>query len=116
MARKPFGAMSIAKVYPLYVQKVERKGRTQAELHEVIQWLTGYDRASLDTQIAKDATFAEFFAAAPRINPAAHLITGLICGYRVEDIADPLEQRVRQLDKIVDELAKGRPLEKIKRG
>jgi hypothetical protein len=116
MPRKAIGAISFAKVYPMYVQKVERKGRTKAELDEVIDWLTGYDRAGLDTQIAKDADFATFFAEAPRLNPARGQITGLICGHRVEDIADPLEQQVRQLDKIVDELAKGKALEKIMRG
>lgn len=116
MPRQALGAISFAKVYPMYVQKVERKGRTQAELDEVIRWFTGYDRAGLDAQIAKDSDFAAFFAAAPQISPAAPQITGLICGYRVEEIADPLEQRVRQLDKIVDELAKGKAVEKIKRG
>ncbi len=116
MPRKAIGALSFAKVYPMYVQKVERKGRTQAELDEVIHWLTGYDRTGLDAQIAKDADFATFFAEARRLHPARSEIKGLICGYRVEEIADPLEQQVRQLDKLVDELAKGKALEKIKRG
>jgi len=116
MPRKAIGAISFAKVYPMYVQKVERKGRTKAELDEAIHWLTGYDRKGLDAQIAKDADFASFFAEAPCLNPARAQISGLICGYRVEDIADPLEQQARQLDKIVDELAKGKALEKIKRG
>lgn len=116
MPRQTIGAISFAKVYPMYVQKVERKGRTKAELDEAIHWLTGYDRTGLDAQIAKDADFSSFFAEAPRLNPARAQITGLICGYRVEDIADPLEQQARQLDKIVDELAKGKPLERIKRG
>lgn len=116
MARRPFGQISFAKVYPMYVQKVERKGRTQAELEEVIAWLTGYDRAGLDAQVAKDANFETFFAEAPRLNPKRSEIKGLICGYRVEDIADPIEQQGRQLDKVVDELAKGKALEKIKRG
>ena len=116
MPRKAIGAISFAKVYPMYVQKVERKGRTNAELDEAIHWLTGYDRAGLEAQCAKDADFATFFAEAPRLNPARTQITGLICGHRVEDIADPVEQQVRQLDKIVDELAKGKALEKIKRG
>lgn len=115
MPRQAIGAISFAKVYPMYVQKVERKGRTKAELDEAIHWLTGYDRAGLEAQIAKDADFATFFAEAPRLNAARAQITGVICGYRVEDIADPLEQQVRQLDKIVDELAKGKALEKIKR-
>lgn len=116
MPRKAIGTISFARVYPMYVQKVERKGRTQAELDEVIHWLTGYDRTGLDAQIAKDADFATFFAEAPRLHPARSEIKGLICGYRVEEIADPLEQQVRQLDKLVDELAKGKVLEKIKRG
>lgn len=116
MPRKPIGAISFAQVYPLYVQKVERKGRTRGELDEVIHWLTGYDREGLDAQSARDADFATFFAEAPRLNPKRGDITGLICGHRVEKIADPLEQQVRQLDKIVDELAKGKALEKIKRG
>lgn len=116
MPRKTIGAISFPKVYPMYVQKVERKGRTKAELDEAIHWLTGYRREGLDAQIAKDADFATFFAEAPRLNPARAQITGLICGHRVEEIVDPLEQQVRQLDKIVDELAKGKALEKIKRG
>jgi hypothetical protein len=116
MPRKAIGTISFAKVYPMYVQKVERKGRTKAELDDVIHWLTGYDRAGLDAQIAKGADFAGFFAEAPRMNPACSQITGLICGYRVEEIADPLEQQARQLDKIVDELAQGKALQKIKRG
>lgn len=115
MPRKAIGAISFAKVYPMYVQKVERKGRTNAELDEVIDWLTGYDRTGLAAQIAKNADFASFFAEAPQLNPARAQITGLICGHRVEEIADPLEQQARQLDKIVDELAKGKALEKIKR-
>ncbi|HEU4819602.1 MAG TPA: DUF2200 domain-containing protein [Qipengyuania sp.] len=115
MPRKAIGAISFAKVYPMYVQKVERKGRTKAELDEVIDWLTGYDRTGLAAQIAKNADFASFFAEAPQLNPARAQITGLICGHRVEEIADPLEQQARQLDKIVDELAKGKALEKIKR-
>lgn len=116
MPRKAIGAISFAKVYPMYVQKVERKGRTKAELDEVIHWLSGYDQAGMEEQIAKDADFATFFAEAPRLHPARGEIKGLICGYRVEEIADPLEQQVRQLDKVVDELAKGKALEKIKRG
>lgn len=115
MPRKTIGEISFAKVYPMYVQKVERKGRTRAELDEVIHWLTGYDRSGLDAQIAKDADFAGFFADAPQLNPKRGEIKGLICGYRVEEIANPLEQKARQLDKIVDELAKGKTLEKIKR-
>ena len=115
MPRKTIGAISVAKVYPMYVQKVERKGRSKAELDEVIGWLTGYDRAGLDNAIASDIDFASFFAQAPALNPNRGKVTGLICGHRVEEIAEPLEQQVRQLDKLVDELAKGRAMEKILR-
>lgn len=106
--------MTFASVYPHYVAKVEKKGRTKDELHQVIQWLTGYDKARLQSLIAKKATFESFFAGAT-LHPAAHLITGTICGYRIEDIENPLTQRVRYLDKLVDELAKGRKMEKILR-
>ncbi len=116
MPRKTIGEISFAKVYPMYVQKVERKGRSKAELEAVIAWLTGYDAAGIEAAIASDADFASFFAQAPALNPSRDLITGTICGYRVETIADPLEQQVRQLDKLVDELAKGRKMEKILRG
>lgn len=116
MPRKPIGAISFAKVYPMYVRKVETKGRTKAELDEAIHWLTGYDRDGLARQIDRDASFASFFAEAPQLNPARDQIKGVICGYRVEDIADPVEQQVRQLDKIIDELAKGKALDKIMRG
>ena len=107
-------SMSFASVYPHYVTKVEKKGRTVAELHEVIRWLTGYDDKALQQHIDQKSTFEAFFKAA-RLNPHAHLITGLICGYRVEDIENPLTQQVRYLDKLVDELAKGKALEKILR-
>jgi len=110
-----FRPMKFSKVYPLYVQKIERKGRSKAELDEVIGWLTGYDRPGLEAQIARDTDFETFFAEAPQLHPNRDKITGSICGYRVEDIEDPIEQKVRQLDKIVDELAKGKALEKIKR-
>lgn len=103
-----------ASVYPHYVTKVEKKGRTKAELHQVIAWLTGFDEEALTKLIADRVTFAEFFEQAT-LNPNAHLITGVICGYRVEEIADPLTQQVRYLDKLVDELAKGRKMEKILR-
>lgn len=106
--------MTVASVYPLYLAKVERKGRTQGELDAVILWLTGYDQPELDRQLAAGTTFADFFAGA-RLNPNASLITGVICGVRVETIEDPLMQRVRYLDKLVDELAKGRPLAKVLR-
>jgi hypothetical protein len=107
--------MSFAAVYPLYLSKVQRKGRTQAELHRVMTWLTGFDNAKLQKLIEAKATFATFFGEAT-LNPQAHLITGLICGYRVEDIENPLTRQVRYLDKVVDELAKGRTVEKIMRG
>jgi hypothetical protein len=107
-------AMIVATVYPLYLAKVERKGRSKDELDAVIRWLTGYDEAELDRQLADGTTFADFFADA-RLNPNARLITGVICGVRVESIEDPLMQQVRYLDKLVDELAKGRALEKVLR-
>ena len=106
--------MTFASVYPLYVAKVERKGRSEAELREVISWLTGFDDAGIDAQISQEKTFEQFFAEA-NLNPAASLITGVICGVRVQEIEDPLMQKVRYLDKIVDELAKGKAIEKIKR-
>jgi len=106
--------MSFASVYPHYVAKVEKKGRTKEELHQVIQWLTGYTLESLEQAIEEQQSFAEFFAAA-KINERASLITGVICGYRVEEIQNPLTQQVRYLDKLVDELAKGKSLEKIMR-
>jgi len=105
---------AVASVYPHYVTKVERKGRTQAELDEVIGWLTGYDEAALQKRLGTDTTFDEFFAEA-QLNPKASSITGVVCGVRVEDIEDPLMQKVRYLDKLVDELAKGKPMEKILR-
>ena len=106
--------MTFASVYPLYVQKVERKGRTKEELHEVIQWLTGYDKKKLEKLITDKATLESFFQQ-DSLNPNATLITGVICGYRIENIEDPLMQKVRYLDKLVDELAKGRKMEKILR-
>ena len=106
--------MSVARVYPLYVQKVERKGRTQAELDQVIQWLTGFGRNDLERHLTSGSTFSEFFADA-HLNENAPLITGVICGVRVEDIADPLDHKVRYLDKLVDELAKGKAMEKVLR-
>ena len=105
---------TVASVYPLYLAKVEKKGRTRAELDAVICWLTGYTEAELSEQLAASATFERFFADA-RLNSNATLITGTICGVRVEEIADPLMRRIRYLDKLVDELAKGKTLEKILR-
>ncbi|WKZ59609.1 MAG: DUF2200 domain-containing protein [Cyclobacteriaceae bacterium] len=106
--------MTFASVYPHYVTKVERKGRTKEELHEVIAWLTGFDNKKLQELIEKKATFEVFFQQA-KLNPNANLITGVICGYRVEEIENPLTQKVRYLDKLVDELAKGKKMEKILR-
>jgi len=105
---------SVASVYPHYVAKVERKGRSQEELDTVIEWLTGYDEGELRRQLDDDATFEAFFAGA-RMNPNAVRITGVVCGVRVEDIEDPLMQQIRYLDKLVDELAKGKALEKVLR-
>ncbi|MFI5212177.1 MAG: DUF2200 domain-containing protein [Ignavibacteria bacterium] len=106
--------MSFASVYPMYVQKVEKKGRTKKELQQVIEWLTAFDNKKLQELIKEKVTFEEFFKRA-KLNTNAHLITGVICGYRVEEIKDPLTQQVRYLDKLVDELAKGRKMEKILR-
>jgi hypothetical protein len=106
--------MTFASVYPLYVAKVEKKGRTKEELHQVIEWLTGYDEKKLAKLIQEKITFEKFFQDAT-LNPNARLITGMICGYRVEEIKNPLTQRARYLDKLVDELAKGRKMEKILR-
>jgi hypothetical protein len=106
--------MSFATVYPLYLAKLEKKGRTKEELHQVIGWLTGYDNKKLQELIKENVSFETFFQHA-RLNPNAHLITGVICGYRVEEIEDPLTQQVRYLDKLVDELAKGRKMEKVLR-
>jgi hypothetical protein len=106
--------MTFATVYPLYVTKVERKGRTKAELHQVIEWLTGFNETALAKLLKGNETFEQFFERAT-LNPNAHLITGAICGYRVEEIENPLTQKVRYLDKLVDELAKGRKMEKILR-
>lgn len=106
--------MTFASVYPHYVAKVEKKGRTKAELHQVIQWLTGFSEKNLQKLIKDKVTFEQFFERAT-LNPNAHLITGVICGYRVEEIKNPLTQQARYLDKLVDELAKGRKMEKILR-
>ena len=107
--------MTFASVYPMYLKKVEKKGRTKEELHQVIEWLTAFDDEKLQELIRDNATFEVFFQQAS-LNPNAHLITGVICGYRVEEIENPLTQQVRYLDKLVDELAKGRKMEKILRG
>ena len=106
--------VSVASVYPHYIAKVEKKGRTQAELDQVIEWLTGFDETELRGHLDAGTTFEDFFAAA-RLNPNASLITGVICGIRVETIEDPLMQKIRYLDKLVDELAKGKAMEKVLR-
>lgn len=103
-----------ASVYPHYVTKVEKKGRTRDELHQVIEWLTGFDEKALNEHLSAGTTFEDFFAAAD-LNPNASLITGSVCGVRVQDVEDPLMQQIRYLDKLVDELAKGRPMEKVRR-
>ena len=115
MAMREVGAIVVADVYPMYVQKVERKQRTKKELDEVIQWLTGYDRKGLQDQIKRKTDFATFFAEAPAMNPKRSLIAGVVCGVRVEDIKDPVTQNVRYLDKLVDELAKGKAMDKVLR-
>lgn len=107
--------MTFATVYPLYLNKVERKGRTQVELNQVIEWLTGFDPGKLEVLIQEQVTFEDFFQRA-QLHPNAHLITGVICGYRIEEIEDPLTRQVRYMDKLVDELAKGRKMENILRG
>ena len=107
--------MPFASVYPHYVTKVEKKGRTKEELHTVIHWLTGYTEKGLAKVIADKTDFETFFAKAPRMHQNAHMITGMICGYRIEEIEDPIMRQVRYMDKLVDELAKGRAMEKILR-
>lgn len=107
--------MSFASVYPLYIQKAEKKGRTKEEVDTIIFWLTGYDAKTLQEQIDRKTDFETFFAEAPQLNPNVSKITGVICGYRVEEIEDKLIQKVRYLDKLVDELAKGKTMEKILR-
>lgn len=109
-------AAAFADIHRLYVTKVERKGRSRDELDQVIGWLTGYDRAGLERAIADGVDLATFFAAAPAVHPQAHLVTGMICGHRIEDIEDPLMQQIRRMDKLVDELARGRKLAAVLRG
>lgn len=106
--------ISFASVYPLYIEKVERKGRSKEELDQVIEWLTGFDEAEVQRHIAERTTFEDFFADA-HLNPNASLITGVVCGVRVQEIEDPLMQKIRYLDKLVDELAKGKAMEKVLR-
>lgn len=108
-------SMPFAKVYPLYVQKVERKWRTQAEVEEVIFWLTGYNAEAFQKHLKNQTDFATFFDEAPQMNPNASKISGTICGYKIQDIQDPLMKKIRYLDKLVDEIAKGKSMEKILR-
>lgn len=115
MAAHRIFTTAFAKVYPLYVQKAERKGRTREEVDRVICWLTGYSEAGLKAQIERQVDFETFFSQAPAMHPNSTLITGVVCGVRVEEVEDPLMKQVRQLDKLVDELAKGKAMEKILR-
>ena len=107
--------MSVASVYPLYINKAEKKGRTKAEVDEIVRWLTGYSQKQFETQLEKRTDFETFFAHAPHLNPSRTLIKGVICGIRVEDIKEPTMQEIRYLDKLIDELAKGKTMEKILR-
>ena len=116
MTKHRICSVSVASVYPHYVAKAERKGRSKAEVDEIILWLTGHSQESLDDQLAKGTSFEDFFDHAPRMNPKRSLITGVVCGVRVEDIEEPTMREIRYLDKLVDELAKGKPMQKILRG
>jgi hypothetical protein len=115
MKQHPIYTMSIAKIYPLYVAKAEKKGRSKVEVDSIIQWLTGYTPRMLTTQIEKGVTIQTFFSEAPKMNPERKHITGVVCGIRVEDITDSLMQEIRYLDKLIDELAKGKSMERILR-
>lgn len=116
MAQHRIYAMSVASVYPHYIAKAAKKGRSKAEVDEIFRWLTGYDQTGLEEALAKGTNFEDFFAQAPKLNPARGLITGVICGIRVETIEEPLMREIRYLDKLIDELAKGKAMEKILRG
>lgn len=116
MAADRIRRMTFASIYPLYATKVERKGRSEDDVRQVITWLTGYDGAELDRAVAEGTDLETFFAKAPAMNPNASLITGVICGHRVEEIEDPLMQRIRWMDKLVDELARGKKMTSILRG
>ncbi|ABR63926.1 DUF2200 family protein [Sinorhizobium medicae] len=115
MAEHRIYSVSVASVYPHYVAKAEKKGRTKAEVDEIIRWLTGHSQQTLDDQLAKNTCFRDFFAQAPRMNPSRTLITGLICGVRVEEIQETTMREIRYLDKLIDELARGKAMEKILR-
>lgn len=115
MTKHKIYTMSFASVYPHYVAKAEKKGRTKAEVDEIIRWLTGYSQKKFEAQLKKQTDFETFFAEAPKLNPSRTLITGVVCGIRVEDIEEPLMKEIRYLDKLIDELAKGKAMEKILR-
>lgn len=115
MAKPRAYIMKFAKVYPMYIEKAEKKGRTKEEVDQIIYWLTGYDEAGMKEQMDKDVDFETFFKQAPEMNPNASLIKGVVCGHRVEEIEDELMQQIRWLDKLIDELAKGKSMEKILR-
>jgi hypothetical protein len=115
MTKHPIYTMSVARVYPLYIAKAKKKGRTKAEVDEIIHWLTGYTQKGLDALLEKQTDFETFFAEAPHLNPSRALITGVICGVRIEDIKEPTMREIRYLDKMIDELAKGKTMEKILR-
>lgn len=115
MSRHKVFDMSFSSIYPMYLQKAERKGKSKEEVDQIIFWLTGYDEISLGQQIEKGVSLDTFFAEAPQLNPNVHLIKGVICGYRVEEIEDELMQKIRYMDKLIDELAKGKAMEKILR-
>lgn len=116
MSKHRIYTISVASVYPHYIAKAEKKGRTQAEIDEIFRWLTGYSQAQLEAHLEAKTNFEDFFAQAPALNPARALITGVICGVRIETIEDPLMRELRYLDKLIDELAKGRPMGRILRG
>lgn len=115
MAGHRIYSVSVASVYPHYVAKAQKKGRTREEVDEILRWLTGHDQAGLDAELARGTSFQDFFAHAPAMNPARSLITGTVCGVRVEAVEEPVMREIRYLDKLVDELARGRPMEKILR-
>jgi hypothetical protein len=115
MTKPRIYTISFASVYPLYIAKAEKKGRTKAEVDEIIHWLTGYDRKELESRLGMQTDLETFYAQAPRLNPSRRLVTGMICGVRVEDIQEPTMQEIRYMDKLIDELAKGKAMEKILR-
>lgn len=116
MAKHRIYSISVASVYPHYIAKAAKKGRSKAEVDEIFRWLTGYDQTALESALADGTNFEDFFGQAPKLNPARELITGVICGIRVENIEEPLMREIRYLDKLIDELAKGKAMEKILRG